>query len=407
MSSSSSFQDIIKLPENAPFSVRDIRNVIPKHCFERSYVKSFSYIVHDLCIIATLFYAASYIPLIPYMILRIIARTLYWYAQGAFLTGIWVIAHECGHQAFSPSKFVNNAVGFVLHTMLLVPYFSWQYTHFQHHARTNNLIEDTVHVPRMKYAKRVNLDTIADINEALNGHKQAVPYSLNPTPMSSTKMMSIKKKNRSLLSRIVRVLNLTVLGWPTYLFMNFTGSPKYDFERFTNHFNPFSVLFPSNIKPYVLLSDIGLFFWVFILYRIACVIGFIPLLNYYLIPYLIVNFWLVTITFLHHTDTKIVRYMPSEWNWMRGAFGTIDRDYGWFLNYAHHHISDTHLVHHLFSKMPHYHAVEATKAIEKSGILGKYHLHSSETFYSALWNSIGCGRWCVEVGNEQFMMFER
>lgn len=30
--------------------------------------------------------------------------------------GVWVIAHECGHQAFSESKQLNNAVGWVLHS---------------------------------------------------------------------------------------------------------------------------------------------------------------------------------------------------------------------------------------------------------------------------------------------------
>lgn len=39
--------------------------------------------------------------------------------------GVWVIAHECGHQAFSSSQLVNDTVGFILHTCLLVPYFSW------------------------------------------------------------------------------------------------------------------------------------------------------------------------------------------------------------------------------------------------------------------------------------------
>ena len=45
--------------------------------------------------------------------------------QGAVCTGLWVIAHECGHQAFSKYQTVNDAVGIVLHSSLLVPYFSW------------------------------------------------------------------------------------------------------------------------------------------------------------------------------------------------------------------------------------------------------------------------------------------
>lgn len=45
------------------------------------------------------------------------------------MTGVWVIAHECGHQAFSKYQWLNDSVGLVLHTALLVPYFSWRITH--------------------------------------------------------------------------------------------------------------------------------------------------------------------------------------------------------------------------------------------------------------------------------------
>ena len=36
--------------------------------------------------------------------------------------GCWVIAHECGHHAFHPNRRVEAVVGFVLHSLLLVPY---------------------------------------------------------------------------------------------------------------------------------------------------------------------------------------------------------------------------------------------------------------------------------------------
>lgn len=45
--------------------------------------------------------------------------------QGAVATGVWVIAHECGHQAFSKWQAVNDGFGLVLHSVLLVPYYSW------------------------------------------------------------------------------------------------------------------------------------------------------------------------------------------------------------------------------------------------------------------------------------------
>ncbi len=48
----------------------------------------------------------------------------------------------------------------------------------------------------------------------------------------------------------------------------------------------------------------------------------------------------------------------KEWNWLRGALCTVDRSFGPLLDHTFHHIVDTHVCHHLFSKMPFYHAQE-------------------------------------------------
>ena len=47
--------------------------------------------------------------------------------------------------------------------------------------------------------------------------------------------------------------------------------------------------------------------------------------------------------------------------------------------------SDTHVVHHLFSTMPHYHAQEATEAVKE--FLGKYYLYDSTPFMVALYRN--------------------
>ena len=47
---------------------------------------------------------------------RFVLWAVYTFFVGLFATGLWVIAHECGHQAFSESKTINNAVGWVLHS---------------------------------------------------------------------------------------------------------------------------------------------------------------------------------------------------------------------------------------------------------------------------------------------------
>lgn len=45
--------------------------------------------------------------------------------EGTIATGIWVLGHECGHKAFSDNDLLNDLLGYILHTPLLVPYFSW------------------------------------------------------------------------------------------------------------------------------------------------------------------------------------------------------------------------------------------------------------------------------------------
>ncbi len=51
-----------------------------------------------------------------YRIAKFCLWTFYGFCVGLPATGLWVIAHECGHQAFSPSKTINNTVGWVLHS---------------------------------------------------------------------------------------------------------------------------------------------------------------------------------------------------------------------------------------------------------------------------------------------------
>jgi omega-6 fatty acid desaturase (delta-12 desaturase) len=95
-----------------------------------------------------------------------------------------------------------------------------------------------------------------------------------------------------------------------------------------------------------------------------------------------VNTFLVLITYLQHTHPGLPHFDTSEWEWIMGSVSTVDRDYR-MLNQVFHHITDTHVTHHLLSKIPHYHAVEATKAIKQ--ILGGYYCYDNTPVYKALW----------------------
>jgi omega-6 fatty acid desaturase (delta-12 desaturase) len=119
-----------------------------------------------------------------------------------------------------------------------------------------------------------------------------------------------------------------------------------------------------------------------VLYSIATSQGLAFLICIYGVPLLIANGFLVTITYLQHTHPALPHYDSSEWGWLRGALATMDRDYG-ILNKVFHNITDTHVAHHLFSNIPHYHAMVATKAIKP--ILGEFYQFDDTPIYKALW----------------------
>ncbi|KAJ1440849.1 hypothetical protein B484DRAFT_322834, partial [Ochromonadaceae sp. CCMP2298] len=64
---------------------------------------------------------------------------------GTCAIGSWVTAHECGHGAFSDNRRLQDVVGFVFHSALLVPYYAWQRSHAVHHANTNHITDGETH----------------------------------------------------------------------------------------------------------------------------------------------------------------------------------------------------------------------------------------------------------------------
>jgi len=144
----------------------------------------------------------------------------------------------------------------------------------------------------------------------------------------------------------------------------------------------------------ILLSDAGLVAMFYVLYTYVQATSFLWMVKTFLIPYLVVNMWLVLITFLQHSHRSVPHYAEPRWDWLQGAMCTIDRDYG-ILNHVFHHIGDTHVAHHLFFTMPHYHAEEATRAIK--GLLGDYYLFDNTPIATALYHAYGHSTVCKEA----------
>ncbi|XP_062083876.1 delta(12)-oleate desaturase-like [Humulus lupulus] len=337
-----------------PFTLSQIKKAIPPHCFKRSLLRSFSYLLHDL-FFASLFYhvATSYFHLLPHP-LSYLAWPLYWIFQGCICFGIWILAHECGHHAFSDHQWVDDTVGLVFHSAFLVPYFSWKFSHRRHHSNIGSIEHEEVYVPMLK----------------------------SQTPWFS------KYLNNNPLGRALMLVTLLTVGWPFYLAFNLSGKP---YERFACHYDPYSPIFSSSERLQVFISDVGIFTTIFVLYQLAAAKGLGWVLCVYGVPLVVVNGFLILITYLQHTHPALPHYDSSEWDWLRGALSTVDRDYG-VLNRVFHNITDTHVVHHLFSTMPHYNAVEATKAVKP--ILGEYYCVDDTPIVKALWREV---KECVYV----------
>ena len=121
-----------------------VRKAVPAHCFQRDTAKSLMYAAISVAQSAACLAVGRLLPM------RWAASPLWlaWAAvTGTVWTGMWVVAHECGHGAFSDNRKLQDAVGYVLHSVLLVPYFSWQRSHAVHHQHTNHITKGETHVP--------------------------------------------------------------------------------------------------------------------------------------------------------------------------------------------------------------------------------------------------------------------
>ena len=377
-----------------------VRAVVPKHCYKRDTWRSLSCLFQSGALTALASVTGLLIPLKAAFLPVWVA---YAGVTGTVAMGLWVLAHECGHGAFSDNRFrelglkpramrrsgrsrgrwrasalpdrvwrsafaVQDAVGYALHSLLLVPYFSWQRSHAVHHAHTNHITEGETHVP-----------TVVD---GMDGEENTGEFDL-----AIARGMGIRRHG------VLQLLLHLFVGWPAYLMFGATGGPKHGL---TNHFipvAPFSkALWPNRWPRKVWLSDLGVFGMLSLLAAWISKAGFAHMMAFYGGPLLVVNCWLIIYTWLQHTDVDVPHLAKSEFSYMRGAFLTLDRPYGRLFDYLHHRIGSTHVAHHIDCTIPHYHAREATDAIAKA--FPKVYLYDPTPVHKALWR-VACK--CVAV----------
>ena len=319
-----------------------IKNWIPKKCFEISFIKSFLYLGKDLlCTSIGMFFINYSYNLAINFILKLFMIIFFQFFTGTFLLAIFVIGHDCGHHLFSTNKFLNYFFGELTHSLiLLTPYHQWKSSHLQHHLHHNHFSKDFSH-------KNILL------SEKIHRLK-------NPYYYLGYKLRYI----------------YPIIAWPMYLYIGIPdGSHVIPSGRLRGHTSLKRSLFSTTISVITIMSLL----YHFNIYTIIMV---------YFIPWLIQGWLLFTITHLQHNSHN-QKIFVQNWNFLDGAFETIDRDYGGVINALSHHVTDCHMVHHLFfNKIPHYQTKLATKHIvkklEENGMLDIYKYKKTYNFYTLI-----------------------
>ena len=57
---------------------------------------------------------------------------------------------KADHGNLSPVYWINHTIGFLVHSWVLLPYFSWRITHLRHHRHNGSMEMDEAFVPRLR-----------------------------------------------------------------------------------------------------------------------------------------------------------------------------------------------------------------------------------------------------------------
>ncbi|XP_066334787.1 probable fatty acid desaturase DES1 [Miscanthus floridulus] len=302
-----------------PFRIGDVRAAVPEHCWRKSLWRSLWYVARDVAVVVALGAAAAAAD-------SWAVWPLYWAAQGTMFWALFTLGHDCGHGSFSDSRTLNSVVGHLLHSFILIPYHGWRISHRIHH-------QNHAHVDRDESWRPLTEGQYRQLKPRAKKIRFTAPFP-------------------------------ALLLFPLYLLYRGPGKPG-------SHFLPSGELFSRKEKGDVMLSTTCWCIMLASLLAMACAFGPLQVLKMYGIPYLVFVMWLDLVTYLHHHghQERLPWYRGEEWSYLRGGLTTVDRDYGW-INNIHHDIG-THVIHHLFPQIPHYHLIEATKAAKP--VLGRYY----------------------------------
>merc|ERR1719245_1909055 len=183
---------------------------------------------------------------------------IYWLLQGTMMAAIFCLGHDCGHGSFSKSPLLNDIVGNIVHSMILVPYYPWKLSHHHHHKNTGNIDKDEVFYPIRS--------------------KDSSPESPKSSSMSLIALMP-------------------GAAWFAYLILGYGYQPR---SNSPNHFNPWDPMFARHTIACAVSIACWLTFFTFAVVPYAAAFGLAKVAAHYFVPLFVFASWMVIITFLNH-----------------------------------------------------------------------------------------------------------
>lgn len=274
--------------------LKDIIKTLPPECFQKDRRKAWSSVLLSIAAVVLGYVAIANAPwfLLPFA----------WAFTGTALTGLFVIAHDCGHRSFAKRRWVNDWVGHILMLPLIYPFHSWRILHNHHHVHTNELHVDNAWQPWTVEDYTNAPPIIQAVYQGLRGrlwwlasiaHWAKIHFDLN--------QFAPRDRNKVKISIAAVVIFA-------------------------------SILFPT------LIITTGVWGWV----------------KFWLMPWLGYHFWMSTFTLVHHTAPDI-QFEPTEkWDAVNAQLaGTVHCRYPRWVEILCHDIN-VHVPHHISVAIPSY-----------------------------------------------------
>merc|ERR1719253_1170987 len=242
---------------------------------------------------------------------------------------MWCIGHDAGHGTVSETRWINRIVGEIAHSVIcLTPYVPWQKSHRRHHLHHNHLERDYSHQWFIKEERD-------DLHPAIK------------------------------LSHFTRNFQLPIL----YFVYLFAGVPD------GGHVFFYGRMWEEESRKEMRNAAISVAVSIGTAASLWASMGTADFAVVCMAPWIVLSFWLFMVTYLQHHSDDGKLFTDDTYTFERGAFQTVDRNYGKWINRMSHHMMDGHVAHHLFyQKIPHYHLAQATTAL-RAGLADTQQAH--------------------------------